>query len=117
MAGYLRERGVPETDVVLEPEARTTEENLRFATAILRERDPVPSRIGAVTNNYHVFRTALLARRLRLRLDVVGSPTALYFLPSAFLREFVAMLMQHRVVNGVICLLLGGGTLALGLLL
>ena len=35
-----------------------------------------------------VLRAALLSRKLGINAEVVGSPTARYFLPSAFLREF-----------------------------
>ncbi|WP_031464809.1 YdcF family protein [Sciscionella sediminilitoris] len=116
MAGYLVTKGIPEKDIELEDQARTTEENLRYSRAILDAREPRPKRIAAVTNNFHVLRTALLSRRIGVRLDVLGSPTAFYFLPSAFLREFVAIVLANRVVNGIICGVLGGGVLAIGLL-
>jgi uncharacterized SAM-binding protein YcdF (DUF218 family) len=72
--------------------------------------------IVAVTNNYHVFRTAVLARRLRLRLNVIGAKTASYFVPSAFLREFVALLTQYRRTNLAISLVLAGSPVVLALI-
>ena len=35
-----------------------------------------------------------------------SSPTARYYWPSATLREFVAILAEHPVLNGTICLAL-----------
>lgn len=105
MREYLVQRDVPASRIVLEDQARTTEENLRYTRELLDERG-LTGRLVAVTNNYHVFRTAVLSRKLRLRLDVVGSPTAWYFVPSAFLREFVALLASNPVVHGIAALLL-----------
>jgi uncharacterized SAM-binding protein YcdF (DUF218 family) len=98
MSAYLRSAGVPAERILLEDKAATTEQNLRFSVALLDE-DRRDGAVLAVSNNYHVFRTAVLARRLGLRLNVVGAPTASYFVPSAFLREFVALLAQYRRTN------------------
>lgn len=49
-----------------------------------------------VTSDYHAMRAATLARRLGIRADAVGARTARYYWPSAVLREFVAMLAQHK---------------------
>jgi uncharacterized SAM-binding protein YcdF (DUF218 family) len=112
MSEYLLERGVPDDDIVLEDQATTTEENLRYSKALLAERG-LNGRVVAVTNNYHVFRTAVLSRKQGLRLQVIGAPTAWYFVPSAFLREFVALLVRNPVVHGLACALLMAGGLAL----
>jgi uncharacterized SAM-binding protein YcdF (DUF218 family) len=98
MREHLLRQGIPAEHIVLEDRASTTEENLRFSAALLDERTR-RGHLVAVTNNYHVFRTALTARRLGLRLDVAGAPTAWYFLPSAFLREFGALLVHYRRTN------------------
>ncbi|ATY10087.1 YdcF family protein [Amycolatopsis sp. AA4] len=115
MARYLVEAGVPEEQLVLEDRATTTSENLRFSVALLAERG-FSGPILAVTNNYHVFRTAVLARQLGLRLNVIGARTASYFVPSAFLREFVALLVEYRKTNAAVLLVLGVGPFLLFLL-
>jgi uncharacterized SAM-binding protein YcdF (DUF218 family) len=115
MADYLAAAGLPVAQIVVEDRAATTDENLRYSVALLRERG-FDGRVLAVTNNYHVFRTAVLARRLGLRLDVIGARTASYFVPSAFLREFVALLVQYRKTNVAACLVLAAGPAALALL-
>ncbi|WP_329057353.1 YdcF family protein [Amycolatopsis sp. NBC_01480] len=115
MADYLVAAGVPVAQIVVEDRAATTDENLRYSVALLRERG-FTGRVLAVTNNYHVFRTAVLARRLGLRLDVIGARTASYFVPSAFLREFVALLVQYRKTNAAACFVLAAGPVAVALL-
>jgi uncharacterized SAM-binding protein YcdF (DUF218 family) len=106
MADYLAERGVPKDRIQRENRSRTTEENLRFSKAVMEGLKP-DYRCVVVTNNFHVFRAALTARRTGVRGQVVGAPTAAYFWPSATIREFIAVFLSHKVVNLGICLALG----------
>ena len=105
MARYLIERGVPEDHVVREDRSRTTEENLTFSQAIM-ERSRPGYRCIIVTSNYHVFRAAIVARRLGLDGQVTGARTAGYYWPSATLREFIAVFLSYKVVNLGICALI-----------
>ena len=59
-----------------------------------------------MTSNYHVFRAAIIARRLRLNGQVTGARTAGYYLPSATLREFIAVFLSYKVVHLGICALI-----------
>jgi len=100
MAAYLVARGIPPASVATEDRATTTEENLLLSREILRARGlDVEHHLRVVTSNFHVGRAALLARRLGIDADVTGGPTAWYFLPSAFLREFLAALTLHPRTN------------------
>lgn len=112
MADYLIQRGFPADRVVREDRSRNTEENLRFSKTIMERADP-GYRCIVVTNNYHAFRAALMARRAGVNGQVVGSPTAAYFWPSATIREFAAIFLDHKVVNLGVCVLLvlGGGAI------
>ena len=115
MSAYLRAAGVPAERILLEDKATTTEQNLRYSVAVL-DAHGCDGALLAVTNDYHVFRTAVLARRLGLRLNVVGARTASYFVPSAFLREFAALLVQYRRTNLAAVLVLAALPLVLVLL-
>lgn len=101
MAEYARGKGVDPAHLVVEDRARTTEENLLLSRALVQERRP-GGRMLVVTNDYHVFRTALLARRLGTGAHVVGAPTARYYVPSAYLREFVAVVREHWRLHAVV---------------
>jgi uncharacterized SAM-binding protein YcdF (DUF218 family) len=105
MARYLIERGVPEDHVVREDQSRTTEENLTFSQAIM-ERSGPGYRCIIVTSNYHVFRAAIVARRLGVNGQVTGARTAGYYWPSAMLREFAAVFLSYKVINFGICALI-----------
>ena len=49
-----------------------------------------------VTNNYHVFRTSTYARKLGMKGDGLGCRTAGYYIPSAFIREYVALCVKLK---------------------
>jgi uncharacterized SAM-binding protein YcdF (DUF218 family) len=105
MARYLIERGVPADSVTREDQSRTTEENLKFSKAIM-ERFRPRYRCVVVTSNYHVFRAAIIARRLDVNGQVTGARTAGYYWPSAMLREFIAVFLSYKMVNLSICALI-----------
>ncbi|OZM71206.1 hypothetical protein CFN78_20580 [Amycolatopsis antarctica] len=98
MADYLLAAGVPETDVLREDRSTTTEQNLAFSHELMEQRKP-GYRCVVVTNNFHAYRAAIMARKATVNGQVAGSPTALYYWPSATIREFAAVLMGHRMVN------------------
>lgn len=97
MADYLLAAGVAGTSIVREGRSRNTEENLRNSLEVLRRHgmDSAGARITVVTSNFHALRAAALTRRLGIDAHVVGARTARYFIPAAFLREFVAVLTTH----------------------
>ena len=49
-----------------------------------------------VTNDYHVFRTSTYARKLKMKGDGLGCRTAGYYIPSDFIREFVALCVKLK---------------------
>lgn len=98
MAEYVREQDVPSGVVVPETESRTSEENMVFSQDLLLRRGG-SGHLTVVTSNYHVPRAALLSKRLGIDADVVGSRTARYYVPSAYLREFVAVLTYHTKLH------------------
>ncbi|MDN6328177.1 MAG: YdcF family protein [Brachybacterium sp.] len=97
MAQYLvEEAGVPEDRVRAETASRTTEENLTLSHRLLKEAG-VEGPYIVTTSRYHAFRAALLARSLGYADEAVGGPTTFYYVPSATLREFLAVLSYRRV--------------------
>lgn len=100
MADYLVAQGIDRAAIVVEDTSRTTRENLVNSQALLAERG-VTGQVAVVTNNYHAFRAALLMRRLKIRGHAIGAPTARYYWPSAVIREYAAILLDHRLFNGL----------------
>ncbi|WP_216901432.1 YdcF family protein [Nocardia alni] len=98
MADYLVAAGIPASRIIRERESRTTQENLRNSAAEVRGLGS-GGRMVVITSDFHVLRAAMLSRRLGLGARVVGGRTARYFVLTAFLREFVAVLALHRRAN------------------
>ena len=98
MRTYLIEEcGIPADAIIEENRSTTTMENLRNSKAIMDARSGAGAyRAAVVTSDYHVFRTAEYAHKIGLAADGVGSRTARYFWPTAFIREYVAVSNAHR---------------------
>lgn len=94
MANYLIEQGVPEEDILIENRSRTTFENLTFSKAIL-EKEGLGKDVLVVTNSFHALRAGVFMRRLRIPGRSVGSKTAFYYLPSAWIRETVGLVSLY----------------------
>lgn len=101
MARYLREQGISQERILVEDRARDTDENLEFSRDLLTARGS-GQRMWVVTNDYHSLRAALASRRLGLDAASFGSPTARYYRPSAFLREFVAIVRDQWLTFAVL---------------
>ncbi|GAA4038601.1 hypothetical protein GCM10023063_24760 [Arthrobacter methylotrophus] len=81
----------------------TTRGNLAYSVALLAEKD-IQGPLLVCTNNHRVLRAALLSRQQKINAKVVGAPIAKNSVPSAFLREFVAVMKENRLTNIVLCL-------------
>ncbi len=101
---YLKKQGVPDERIILEDRSTDTFENMKFS----KEKILSTGRSGKIafaTTNYHVFRSGLFARRVKMRAVGMGAPTKWYYWPNAAVREFVGLLTKHR---GKQALILGG---------
>lgn len=113
MADHLVDGGLSPDLVRRESASRTTEENLELSLALLAEEGR-GERVVVVTNDYHAFRAAIITRELGLVAQVVGAPTARYFLPSAILREFVGVLARNPWPHVIVAGLIGALALLVG---
>lgn len=91
----LEETDVPQDAIILEDQSRTTYENLLFSKE-LGEKLVAKPQFLFVTNDYHVFRTSTYARKLNMKGDGLGCRTAGYYIPSAFIREYVALCVKMK---------------------
>jgi uncharacterized SAM-binding protein YcdF (DUF218 family) len=98
MAEHAREMGAPAERMLVERASTTTGANLTLSRTLLAESG-IEGPVLAVTNDYHAFRAATLLRKLGITGHAIGARTARYYLPSALLREFIALLRDHAVLT------------------
>ena len=95
MRNYLIGRGVRKERIIEEDRSTDTFENMKFSKEIITAIDP-DAKIAFSTTNYHVFRSGLFARRVKMRAVGMGAKTKWYFWPNAAVREFAGLLTNHR---------------------
>ena len=97
ISNYLTAHGLPEDHILLEDKSATTMENLAFSQRIIDSRDG-GKRIALVSSNYHIYRCLTYAKELGMKCCGIGAPVALYYWPTALLREFVAVFKQKKFI-------------------
>lgn len=113
MANYIQEKGYAVDKLYLEDKSTNTKENLLFSQAVAQEHDGIAGfskkSVVVASNNYHILRAGKLAHSLGIPVRGVGSKTRLYYLPTAFIREYVGYLVLtkriHQTVIGILCAL------------
>ncbi len=111
MRRYLIAKGIPADQIIQENRSTDTYENMLFSKQIIDQIRP-DAKVIYSTTNYHVFRSGLWARRVKMRAQGIGSATRWYFWPNAMVREFVGLLSEHRLKQALIL----GGMIAVYLL-
>lgn len=102
MKQYALAQGITEEDLLLESLSTSTQTNMKFSKQLIDSFSIAKPKVIFASNNYHIFRAAIFARQNQLIADGIGAKTALYYLPNAFLREFIAIIAMHRKKHFVI---------------
>ena len=95
MKNYLLEKGIPEENILMEDTSATTYENLINSKKIIDSRDG-KKKTALVSSNYHIYRCLRYAREIGLKCTGIGADVALYYWPSALIREFIAVFTEKR---------------------
>lgn len=108
MKKYIVDKyAIQEENILVEDKSTTTFENLTFSKKMIDARIPKAKGI-VVTNNFHVLRAGIYSRRVGLNAIGVGSKTAFYYVPNAFMREFIGLLEMYKLYHLAV---IGGVTL------
>ncbi|MCR5795195.1 MAG: YdcF family protein [Solobacterium sp.] len=94
MRRYLLEKGIPEEKILVEDRSATTRENILNSKEIIGSREG-PKKTALISSNYHVYRCLRIARDLGFRCTGIGADVALYYWPSALIREFIAVFVNR----------------------
>lgn len=114
MKQYALKKGVPEQYLLEEDKSKNTLENFMFSKMFIETASKNSGNtVFFVTSNYHLLRAAILADQAELDSYGIGSKTAGYFLPNAFIREFIAVFIKFKWMH----LIMWGGAALLSLYL
>jgi uncharacterized SAM-binding protein YcdF (DUF218 family) len=102
MQEYALEKGIPPEQILVETNSKTTLENMLFSKELM-DQEKLRYRAIFTSNNYHIFRAGMYARTAKLKANGIGAKTAFYYLPNAFLREYIAILVMHKKRHLIVC--------------
>ncbi|HYE10795.1 MAG TPA: YdcF family protein [Patescibacteria group bacterium] len=91
MKKYLLDQGVSEARIIKEETSTSTMENFKNTREILLQDNIENPRILIVTNDFHMFRSKLLARRNGFIPYGLPSTTPISILPNCYIREYFAV--------------------------
>lgn len=95
MKKYLLENyEIPPKDIILEDKSVNTMENLRNSQAIIQSRKG-RQWTAIISSGYHIMRADIYASRLNLPAVGIGAHTAMYYWPSAMIREYAALVKYY----------------------
>ena len=95
MKRYCLDKEIPSKDLIKEDKSKTTLENLKNSKTIINGRSGDKNAV-LVTSNYHVYRALRYCKKIKLKCNGVGSHVALYYWPSALIREYVAIHFEKK---------------------
>jgi uncharacterized SAM-binding protein YcdF (DUF218 family) len=93
MKRYLVEKGVDERLIIKEDRSTSTKENMKYTRELLNKLDGRENiKIQVVTNNFHMFRSKLLAKDNGFQ--AYGQPAPLHplLIPAYYIREYIAVI-------------------------
>lgn len=93
MAQYLKNRGVDPQKIIIEDKSTSTMENFKYSKELIGGQ----TEIAFITNDFHVFRACILARRNGFTAYGYGTPTPGIVLLNCYLREFFALIKSLAV--------------------
>ncbi len=92
MKRYLVKHKIPENVILKEERSTSTYENMLFSKKVYENATGEPlGTVMIVTNDFHMFRAKILAKRAGLKPYGISSGTPWYIYPNVCLREYFAL--------------------------
>ncbi|TPR51027.1 YdcF family protein [Apilactobacillus micheneri] len=106
MCEYANQHGVNEADVTAEEHSINTMTNFEKSKEIIERKHLKIDRGIFVSSNYHVYRANRYAKIVGLPINGIGSKTKITSLSHSILREYFAIILNHKLLNLFIGLLI-----------
>jgi len=97
MRDYLLRKGIPGDKILVEDKSTSTRENFEFSRRLMNVPDGETRKIIFVTNDFHIFRSRILAKRFGFDAYAIAAPTPSVILINSYLREFFAFVKSMLV--------------------
>lgn len=97
MKEYLLSYGIPEEKILEEDKSTSTRENFEFSGRLMNIQNDKIKKIVFITNDFHVFRARILARRFGFEAYAIAAPTPRVIIINSYLREFFAFVKSMVV--------------------
>jgi uncharacterized SAM-binding protein YcdF (DUF218 family) len=92
MARYLADRGIDGARIIQEARSTSTAENFAYSIPLM---PPGTRRVAVVSNEFHLFRARILARRAGLVPVALSAVTPRWYLkPQYYVREYFSVLFM-----------------------
>lgn len=92
MKRYLIDSGIPQDVILKEEQSTSTYENMIFSKKLYeRTFGTRLKKVMIITNDFHMFRSKMLAKRADLEPYGISSGTPWYIYPNVLLREYFAL--------------------------
>lgn len=93
MKDYLVSKGIDENRIIEENKASSTFENMKYSKAIIDATGKKNYKVTIVTNNFHMLRSKILAKRVGFKeVYCHASPLMPYITPVYYFREYFALI-------------------------
>lgn len=91
MRNYLVENGIEPDRIQIEDKATSTYENLLYTKKMIAS----DGQLLIVTSDFHLFRTKMIAKRVGIEAEGLGSPLRISSVPQAHVREYMAIIKSY----------------------
>lgn len=105
MENYLIQKGIPAEDILLEPRAKNTDENFKFANELIKEHR-LSGKVAVITSRFHLMRATYIARQSHFKAYYQGAGTPSYLWPFSIIREYIAYILLTSELNYAFIILL-----------
>lgn len=96
MANYLEKRKVSHEMILLEDRSENTRQNMLFSKKLIGDKKV---RVAFATTGCHVFRSGVIASRVGLHAEGMGSKTKWFFYVNEAMREYVANISNEKKMH------------------
>ncbi|WEG74152.1 YdcF family protein [Vagococcus intermedius] len=112
MKHYIDDKNYQINNLYLEEQSTTTRENLLYSQQVACKKDAITGfqnkKVVVASNNYHLLRAGKIAKELDLNIRGTGAKTRLYYLPTAFIREYIGYLVMSKRMHIIMIICLFG---------